>query len=442
MVMALVAALATTVATLSIRNLQSARLSQQGGVAVNAADAGVAQAVSYLRANGVHDLCPVPTVHQPAAAAFNNGFDLATQRCVTGLPAAQRVPGQPYSVVIVTRAAYPTNGIGSYTVYSRGVGADRAARLVAADITVSGGGAPRGSSFFGHEISARSNNIDVRQSIFSTGCVYNRGGLKMNLDPNARDAYGLPPAVHSSQIITNDSDNRLCSRSQLSSPIHGTNVCAPSYPFDQDVLGGPQPATSACVTSRPSNVPAATWQRYYPEGSRISSPEMLLALFGLKDPALSQADIDKLRAVAKSQINSAGVSNFRTSTSSSDVVYPGGKQAVLFYDLTASTGSVNLGNIRDFGHTVECPSRSLVVVVVGGGTTFPSGSPLVASVFVTSPGMAYSANGGVLVGSVYADKINLGGNAVVSQEAQACADSNPSPTLLDFNVTSYREIDG
>jgi hypothetical protein len=56
------------------------------------------------------------------------------------------VPGQPYSVVIVTRVAYPTNGVGSYTVYSKGVGAERAARLVAADITVTGGGAPRGSS--------------------------------------------------------------------------------------------------------------------------------------------------------------------------------------------------------------------------------------------------------------------------------------------------------
>jgi hypothetical protein len=435
MVMALVAALATTVATLSIRNLQSARLSQQGGVAVNAADAGVAQAVSYLRANGVHDLCPVPTIHQPAAAVFNNGFDLATQRCVTGLSAAQRVPGQPYSVVIVTRAAYPTNGLGNYTVYSKGVGADRAARLVAADITVSGGGAPRGSSFFGHEIRG-SGAIDIRQSIFSTGCVYNRGAIKMNEDPNVRDAYGLPPAVHSSQFITDDGVNRLCSRSQLNSPIHGTNVCAPSQPFDQDVIGGPLASSSACVTSRPSNVPAATWERYYPEGSKISSPEMLMSLFDIKDPALSQTDIDKLRAVAKSQ------NNFRTSTSSSDVVTPNGTQAVLFYDLTASPGSVNLSNIRGFGHTAGCPSRSLVVVVVGGGTTFPSGSPLVASVFVTSPGMMYSANGGVLVGSVYADKVSLGGNAVVSQEAQTCADSNPSPTLLDFNVTSYREIDG
>jgi hypothetical protein len=436
MVMALVAALTTTVATLSIRNLQSARLSQQGGVAVNAADAGVAQAVSFLRANGLHDLCPAPTFHNPPAPDFNKGFDLATQSCVTGLSAATQVPGQPYRVVIVTRAAYPTNGAGQYTVYSKGVGAGQASRLVAADVTVTGGGAPRGSSFFGHEIRG-AGNIQVRQSIFATGCVYNRGSIKMNEDPNARDAYGLPPAVHSSGFITDDGVNSGCSRSRNS--IHNTNVCAPLQPFDQDVIGGPLPATSACVTSRPPNVPTAIWDRYYPvaEGSRISSAQRLLSLFDLKDPALDQADIDRLRIVAKSQ----GPENYRTTTSSSDVVRPSGAQAVLFYDLTVAGGSVNLGNIQGFGYSVGCPSRSLVVVVVGGNTTYPSGGPLVASVFVTSPGMMYSANGGVLVGSVFADKISLGGNAIVSQEAQTCADSNPSPTLLDFNVTSYRELD-
>jgi hypothetical protein len=161
---------------------------------------------------------------------------------------------------------------------------------------------------------------------------------------------------------------------------------------------------------------------------------MLLSLFDIKDPALSQTDIDKLRNIAKSQ------GNYRTSTSSADVT-PNGSQAVLFYDL-ATGGNVDLRTIRGFDYAVGCPSRSLVIVVVGGGTTFPSGGPLLASVFVTTPNMVYSTNGGKLIGSVYADKISLGGNAQVTQAQQACADSNPSPTLLDFNVTAYREIDG
>jgi hypothetical protein len=439
MVMALVAALTTTVATLSIRNLQSARLSQQGGVAVNAADAGVAQAVSFLRTNGVKALCPVPTVHNRRTAVFNGGFDLATQTCVTNLvdasnlPNATPVPSQPYRVIIVTGAAYPTNGVGSYTVYSKGVGAERAARLVAADITVTGGGAPRGSAFFGNAILG-SGNVTVNQSVFTTGCVYNRRNITMNT--TGRDAYGLPPAFHSSQIITDDNGTATsCARTNKA--IHNSGACALDAPFDQDALGGSLGGTG-CVSSppRPSDVSADTWAKYYPEGSKISSPQMLMSLFGIKDPPLSQADIDRLRAVAVSQ------GNFRTTAGNADVT-PNGSQAVLFYDLTASSGNVNLNTIKGFGHTAgSCPNRSLVVVVVGGGTVFPSGAALVASVFVTTPGMTYGANGGVLVGAVYADKISLGGNAISSQEAQTCADSNPSPTLLEFNVTNYREIDG
>jgi Tfp pilus assembly protein PilX len=439
MVMALVAALTTTVATLTIRNLQSARLSQQGGVAVGAAGAGVAQAVSFLRVNGVNALCPAATTHNPRTGVFNSGFDLATQTCVTNLadannlPNATPVPGQPYRVVIVTRAAYPTNGVGSYTVYSKGVGAERAARFVAADITVTGGGAPRGSAFFGNAILG-SGNVTVNQSVFTTGCVYNRRNITMNT--SGRDAYGLPPAFHSAQIITDDNGSTTnCVRT--SKAIHNSGACAPSEPFDQDALGGSLAATG-CASSppRPSDVPAETWAQYYPEGSKISSPQMLLSLFGIKNPPLSQADIDRLRAIATSQ------GNFKTSASNADV-WPSGSQAVLFYDLTNSSGNVNLNTIRGFGHTAgSCPNRSLVVVVVGGGTVFPSGAALVASVFVTTPDMTYSANGGVLVGAVYADKISLGGNAISSQEAQKCADSNPSPTLLDFNVTTYREIDG
>lgn len=431
MVMALVGALATTVATLSIRNLRSAELAQQAGVAVAAADAGVAEAVSYLRTNGVHDLCAAPTSYHPPAADFNSGFDLATQRCVTGLAGAQRVPGEPYSVVIVTGTAYFRNDLGSYTIYSKGVGAGSATRLVAADVAVNGVGTPKG--FFGHAILG-SGQVRVNQSIFTTGCVYNRAHITMS----GTDAYGLPAAVHSSAIVTDDQGTTTnCSRS--SKAIHNSNVCASGQPFDQDSLGGTLLSTSTCVTTRPASVPAATWQRYYPDGSRISSPQALFTLFGIKDPALTQADIDRLRVIAKAQ----GSQNYRTTTSSSDVVTPAGRQAVLFYDLATAGSTVDLSAVRGFGYTAgSCPTRSLVIVVVNGGVVFHSGPPLVASVFVTTPGMMYDANGAAIIGSVYADKISLGGNTEVSDQSQQCADANPSPTLLDFNVTAYREIDG
>ena len=56
MVMALVMALATTVATVTVNNLRSSTSARQAGSALNAADAGLSQAKTYLRTSGVRDL--------------------------------------------------------------------------------------------------------------------------------------------------------------------------------------------------------------------------------------------------------------------------------------------------------------------------------------------------------------------------------------------------
>lgn len=439
MVMALVAALGTTVATLSIRSLQSAQLAQQAGVAVDAADAGVAEALSFMRSNGVHMLCPVPTAatYNKSIPTFDKAFDLGSQTCVGGPNAAQRLPNLPYQVLIVTRQSY-ADDVGLYTIYSKGFGAGQAARMVAADVKVAGLGVPKG--FFGHAIFG-SGQVSVNQSIFSTGCVYNRGHMTIT----GTDAYGLPAAVHSSAIITDDNlATTTCPPSpksiHCSWPGSATSCtpvpCASGQPFDQDSLGGSLDGTP-CVTARPASVPAATWAKYYPDGSRISSTAQLLSLFGIKDPALSAEQIDRLRVVAQSQ------GNFYTAAPSGSVqVSTTSRQAVMFWDLTTSGGSVDLSAITGFGYTAgQCPDRSLVIVVVGGGAFYHSGAPLMASVFVTTPGKNYDANGGAIVGSVFADSVNMGGNTVVSSDAQACAAANPSPSLQDFSVTTYRELD-
>jgi hypothetical protein len=440
MVIALVAALAATVTTVTINNLQASQLSREAGVAVNAADAGVAEAVSYLRANGVRGLCARPTVYDPLAPNFDKAFNLATQTCVSGPSMGTRVPGQPYAVLIVTDAAYPASELGRYLIYSRGVGAGDAAKVVSAEVEVKGVGVPK-SGFFGHAVAASGNNLDVRQSIFSTGCVY----FRSKLDMSGIDAYGLPVAIHSSQIVTDDNGTSPnCATS--SKAIHQSSPCyAPAGhvsngAFDQDVLGGSLEgaAGAGCRTARTlyPGISADTWAKYYPNGSKIADRADLLRLFDIKDPALTQAEIDQLRFVAKFQ------GNYKTAASASDSFTPNGRQAVLFYDLNG--GKVDLGTIRGFKPPGggACVTRSLVVVISGADAVFPTGDALAASVFVVTPGKSYTANGGNLVGTVFADLINLGGNTAVSQLDQQCYVDNPSPSLLTFTVTSYREIDG
>jgi type II secretory pathway component PulJ len=56
MAMALVTALATTVSVVTINTLQSSARAQQASSALIAVDAGLAQAMSYLRRQGVYGL--------------------------------------------------------------------------------------------------------------------------------------------------------------------------------------------------------------------------------------------------------------------------------------------------------------------------------------------------------------------------------------------------
>lgn len=134
MVMALVTGLSTTVAVVTINNLQSSLSAQQAGSALNAADAGVAQAMSYLRSSGVRDLrC------SPSCSTNSWGNQSApTSVSVTG------VIGQAYTVWIQAVTPYPANDPGLYRIHSTGTASGAASRSVTADVTVTTTNLPKG----------------------------------------------------------------------------------------------------------------------------------------------------------------------------------------------------------------------------------------------------------------------------------------------------------
>jgi Tfp pilus assembly protein PilX len=433
MFIALLATLATTVSALAIGNLQSSQLVQEAGVAGDAAEAGLAEGVSYLRTNGVRSLCAEPSNYLPSGPTFDKALDLATQTCVDGPTKGTQVQERPYTVLIVTINAIGTSDVGRYLVYSTGVGGGAARRIATAEVEAKGVGVPKGG-FFGHSVSG-SGTAAANQSIFSTGCVYARDKITMS----GIDSYGIPAAVHSSQIVNKDPKSTAPNCAVTNNSIHKSSPCYSPLDgaFDQDSLGGSLSGTS-CLTSRSSfpAVSAESWAKYYASGSKIVDKDTMMALYGLKDPALTQKEIDELRLVAKTQPG-----NYRTTSSSSDSFTPSGTNAVLFYDL--NDGKVDLGGITGFAPTTgACLRKSLTIIVSGGDVVFPSGGPLAASLIVTTPGKTYSATGGTLVGTAYADSITLGGNSTVNAADQQCFVANPSPSLLAFNVTSYREIDG
>ncbi|WP_180934145.1 pilus assembly PilX family protein [Nocardioides ungokensis] len=127
MMLALVSALTLTIAVVATNNLVSARLSQQAGAAVNASDAGISQAVTYMRQKGTRGLSCSPT------CASNPWGNSTTPTTVTVNGRA----GQSYKVWIEPIAPYPANKPGIYRIHSTGYAGGAAGRTVTVDASIS-----------------------------------------------------------------------------------------------------------------------------------------------------------------------------------------------------------------------------------------------------------------------------------------------------------------
>lgn len=456
MVLALVTALSTTVAVVTINNLQSSRSAAQAGAALGAADAGIAQALAHLRNAGVRDLkcSSVDPALDPTDCAQPWG---------SGNPVQVPVPGragQAYRVWIEAVAPFPANDPGTYRIHSRGTAAGEARRDVQADVSITTTKVPKG--IFARTINGGGDASVARESIFSTGCVYNRSKIQMS---GTDVAYGIPVAVHSSQIIT-DSNGTGQYCPTTNKPIHrtgpGNNTARPcntDYPvgnvqdrrYDQDRLGGSLTGTD-CESTQ-TGYPGYYGQKDLDgdgstdvHGSYIKDDATLFALFGIRSPILTQAQIDQLRTVAQSQ------GNYWTRSGSTYWSSPDEANAVMFFNLTQDDygGTVDLNNITGFGRTAglsatdaACTSKSLIIVIEGGNVKLNANQELTASVFLTSSapnGQVFKANGtSNFIGTLYADTVNLTGTANLSLDE--CFLANVSPALLDFTTTNYREID-
>ena len=434
MVMALVTALATTVSVVAVNNLQSSTRAQQAGAALNAAEAGLAQAMTYLRTSGVRRLECSPSCTDNA---YGNKMNPA--RVSIGGEG-----GQSYEVWIKPEAAFPANDPGLYRIYSTGFAAGSAERTVTADVGVTTSDIPLG--IFARTINGGGSASVTRQSIFSTGCVYDRS--KIDMVPGQMDlAYGIPIGVHSSQIITeSNGSGQYCPKT--SKPIHKTGSCNTTYPYDQDRLGGSLTSTSCASTQ-------TSYPDYYGaqdldgdgsndvDGSYLKDDDALYELFGIRSPALTQAQIDELRSVAQAQGN--------YHTESTGWASPDEADAVMFFDLTADDpgGTVDLNDITSHGRLpnmdddAACPSKSLTIVIEGGNAKLNSNQQLAASLFMISSapyGQVSRANGTAdFIGTIYADTVNLVGTVDLSMDE--CFLANSSPALLSLSSGSYRELD-
>jgi Tfp pilus assembly protein PilX len=433
MVMTLVTVLSATVAVVTINNLQASWRARQAGAALSAADAGIAQAVTYLRSSGVRGLDCSPTCP-------SNPWGSSTTPASVTLPGAA---GQSYKVWIKPVTPFPQNDPGVYQIHSTGSAAGAASRPVTAEVSVTRSDVPKG--VFARSVSGGGSASVTNQSVFSTSCVNDRSKIAMNGFDLAYD--GIPVGVHSSATITG---SKGCT---TTNSIHSARPCSTGYPYDQDRLGGRLTAGDGCYD--PRMAASGPWAKYYSTydtngdgtkdvSSLLKSDADLFKIFGFQ-PELSQERIDSLRMLAQSQGNYWQSSSHWSS--------PDEANAVMFFDLagTDTGGTVNLNDITGFGRDTNtsgtapsCPSRSLIIVIEGGNAKLNSNQKLAASLILTgkSPnlGQLTKANGNAtFIGTIFADTINLVGNVDITMDA--CFLANPSPGLMDFAVTSYREED-
>ncbi len=439
MVVALVVVLGTTIMSVTVNNLGAARRSQDAALALDAADAGVAQALAYLRHSGVHALACSPTC---AANPWGN----------SAAPASETMPGthQSYHAWIEQLSAPAGQEPGRYRIHSLGLGGE-GVRAVEVDVALGSiSSLPLG--VFARSVNGGGNATVTRESIFSTGCVYNRSKIAMSTS-DIDAAYGIPVAVHSSRYISEtNGNNQNCAVS--SKAIHKSGPCNTSYPHDQDVQGGSLTTPSTACAATQTGYPA-----YYAprdlngegsidvNGSYLRDDASLRALFGIRSQPFSPAELDDLRATARSQ------GSYFTSTSGWTSPDPAvNPHAVMFFDLAAADpgGTVDLNQITNWARTAglaanspQCLDRSLLIVIEGGNAKLNSNQRLAANLVLTSTapyGEVVKANGTAsFIGTIYADTVNLVGTVDLSLDA--CFMSNLSPSLLVATQGSYREID-
>ncbi len=448
-VMMLVTTLAGVGATMAVRDMRGAGEAQQAGRALDAAEAGVAQAVAYIRANGTRRVvCNLTTCPTNPWSPSN--------------PVSAEVRGGGRWTATIKPVLINNGDDGDrYVVRSTGVAGGPAERTIEVEVTVAPVDLPKG--IFGRTVNL-GGTVDLHQiSIFSTGCVYKRDKVEAHFESGLDAAYGVPVGVHSSQIITeSQGSGQYCANTNK--PIHGglnllgasLKPCNSKYPYDQDRLGGALTGLSALLDPLGLCGVAAGQTPYQPRdldldgkldvnGSFLRDDEALFRTFNIKRPALTDSELEQLKTMAQAQ------GTYYTSTT---WTVPDGSvnpHTVLFFDLNANQtvdlkpldGSLwSRGRITD-ANSPMCLDASLLIVVQGGNARLNGNTQLAASLYLSGAapgGQLFKANGTAdHIGMLYADTIDMTGT--FSASLDACYVANPPPSLFDVNPGTYRELD-
>ncbi len=443
--LALLTALATTVAAVTISNLQSTHRAAASARALNAADAGADQALTYLKTYGVQGL-------QCTASASSTSAD-CTKPYGSGSPVTVALPGgaAQYRVWIEQVAAFApqTQTDGLYAIHSTGTADDAAQRSVIVKVQVSAASIPH-SMFAFHMPSTGLGAATVQGvSLFTTDCVEHRGQLPVS----GIDSYfGIPAGVHSTDMITTAND---CTKKNASSIHTAAQPCSSQFPNDQDAFGaslGVLPSTSGCPETLAGTSSTVMNKIYGPSegasdlayGSKLV-PGALESDFGLPDNPLSNDQLARLKSIAVA--DGTYYDQVPSGTWPSTAAAPRG---VFYFDLAHPLDGNHDVRLEDVPEAFKkydgTTCRPAVVVIKNGNASLHKSaggadSGLFGALYLMD-GPTYGSltiNGGTINGSVFAYSLSkFNGNVTLTQEP--CAFSNVNPALLSIATISYREV--
>ncbi|GAC1323689.1 MAG: hypothetical protein NVSMB13_03970 [Mycobacteriales bacterium] len=435
LLMAVLAALGSTVAVMTVNNTNNASADRQAGAAMNVSEAGIAAAIGYIRNYGTGSLpCTAATV-TPCWG------DSANPQVVSAPGAAGAVTN--FRVWIETVSALQLTGSGSpgtYRVHSTGTtGSNPGTRLTAVDLQVDNCKYPLG--VFAHVVNPGGTGGVYGESIYTDGCVFKRS--KINFTNPIDLVTGVHTGVHSTKVITDSQGTGSNCPANDFKAIHAAGVCNTTYAYDQDSLGGPL-GTTACSDTTATGLPGNT---SYLDNATLYSQ------YHFQAPGLTATQLNLLRTASQAQgfytTSSTAIPAALTAANAA-TLYP---HPILFYDFKGAAvgSSVSLSGLTAYSRSspagngaAGCSNMGVVVVVVDGNVTLNANTTLVASVFAisTDPNLGFftKLNGTAnLIGTVYANNIDETGTGNITMDG--CFLANPPGNLLNITTTNFREVD-
>jgi hypothetical protein len=404
---AVISALAMVAATVSINNLRNAGRDRVAGGALGAAEAGLAEAVSYLSTATAGELLCSPT------CATNPWGNKTSPQAIT------YPDGRSAKVYITVVQAFspPAQKMAIFTIHSTGTsGSGPGMRVL--EQTVTGKPVEIPIGVYANTINVSGTPQTYAESVFTKSCISGRNQMRFG---NALDPYfGIPPSAHSIKWISEK--NSSCSATE-SNNIHRTATCNPTYPYDQDALGGA--ISSPC--SAPNNTSKFTQADLDTYGRGLNQDE--LALLRTQAKAIGQYWTSPTGWVAPNPN-----------------IYP---NAVMFFDV-GPNDTVTIQSELDsyYWDGVSCSTagtpRSLIIVVNNsssgtGGMVLNSNSKLAGAIFVANGSLSF--NGTVTwTGTIWADVIERWNGSATAQLTD-CFLKNLPGGLMRITPTRFREVD-